>query len=103
MLSKYIVFPQIQGPQTQGPSVNGHPIPPPGGQATTSTEQPGHTKAHKQPARQVANHLGLPTRHPAGPPGVQDGAKPTAKTGQQGRETKKIAPTGKQPKTSAWR
>lgn len=101
--NKVTVILQVQGPQSQGPSVNGHPIPPPGGQATKSTEQPGHTKGHRQTSRQVTNQFGPPQRYPGGPPGVQDGAKPAAKTGQQGKETKKLAGAGKQPKTNAWR
>lgn len=101
--SDYTFSPQVQGPHTQGPSVNGHPIPPPGGQATKSTEQPGHAKVHKQPAKQVASHFGPPLRYTGGPPGVPDGAKPTAKAGQQVKETKKLAPAGKQQKINAWR
>lgn len=99
---------QGQGLHTQGPSVSGHPIPPPGGQATKFNEQPGHTKTHKQPpTKQVSNNLGPPLRNPVGPPGgppgVQDGAKPVTKTGQHGKENKKLPPPGKQPKTNAWR
>ena len=90
----------LQGGQPQGPSVSGHPINPPGGQVTKSTEQPGHAKAHKQPVKQVSSHVGPPLRYP----GVQDGAKPVAKAGQQNKETKaKPAPVGKQTKINAWR
>jgi len=96
-----ILFLQVQGGQTQGPSVSGHPIVPPGGQVTKSTEQPGQTKAHKQPVKQASSHVGPPLRYP----GVQDGAsKPATKTAQQSKETKaKPAPAGKQTKINAWR
>ena len=87
--------------QIQGPSVSGNPIIPPGGQATKSAEQPGHTRAHKQPVKQVSSHVGPPLRYPAG---VQDGTKPAAKTGQQNKDAKaKSAPTTKQTKINAWR
>lgn len=96
---------QVQGSQTQGPSVNGHPIAPPGGQATKQTEQLGNPKAHRQQARQVTSQFGPPVRYPGGPPGVPDGgtSKPVLKVGTQGKESKKIAPAGKQTKTNAWR
>jgi len=92
---------QVQGGQTQGPSVSGHPIVPPGGQVTKSTEQPGQTKAHKQPVKQASSHVGPPLRYP----GVQDGAsKPATKTAQQSKESKaKPVPAGKQTKVNAWR
>lgn len=95
-----ILFLQVQGGQTQGPSVSGHPIVPPGGQTTKSTEQPGQTKAHKQPVKQASSHVGPPLRYH----GVQDGTKLPAKTTQQSKETKaKPAPAGKQTKINAWR
>lgn len=95
-----ILFLQVQGGQTQGPSVSGHPIVPPAGQATKSTEQPGQTKAHKQSVKQASSHVGPPLRYP----GVQDGTKPATKTAQQSKETKaKPAPAGKQTKINAWR
>ena len=89
---------QVQAPHTGGPSITGHPIPPPGGQPTKSTD-----KSNKQQPRQIASHFGPPLRYQGGPPGVQDGAKPSAKTGQQGKENKKPLPAGKQAKTNAWR
>lgn len=89
---------QAQAPHTGGPSITGHPIPPPGGQPTKSTD-----KSNKQQPRQIASHFGPPLRYQGGPPGVQDGAKPSAKTGQQGKENKKPLPAGKQAKTNAWR
>lgn len=100
ILGLIILFLQVQGGQTQGPSVSGHPIVPPGGQATKSTEQPGQTKTHKQSVKQASSHVGPPLRYP----GVQDGTKPATKTAQQSKETKaKPAPAGKQTKINAWR
>lgn len=89
---------QAQAPHAGGPSITGHPIPPLGSQPTKSTD-----KSNKQQPRQTASHFGPPLRFQGGPPGVQDGAKPSAKTGQQGKENKKPLPAGKQAKTNAWR
>lgn len=84
----------------QGPSVSGLPINPPGSQVTKSAEQPGLTRAHKQPVRQVSSLVGPSLRNPAG---VQDGTKSAAKVGLQSREPKAKSAATKQTKISAWR
>lgn len=84
----------------QGPSVSGLPINPPGSQVTKSAEQPGLTRAHKQPVRQVSSLVGPSLRNPAG---VQDGTKSAAKVGLQSREPKAKSAAIKQTKISAWR
>lgn len=85
----------------QGSSVSGHPINPPGSLVTKSAEQPGQTRAHKQPVKQVSSHVGPPARNPAG---LHDGTKSAPKGGQQGKEPKaKSAPASKQIKINAWR
>lgn len=86
--------------QLQGPSVSGLPINPPGSQVTKSAEQPGLTRAHKQPVRQVSSLVGPSLRNPAG---VQDGTKSAAKVGLQSREPKAKSAAIKQTKISAWR
>ena len=87
--------------QTKGSSVSGHPINPPGSLVTKSAEQPGQTRAHKQPVKQVSSHVGPPARNPTG---QHDGTKSAPKGGQQGKEPKaKSAPASKQIKINAWR
>ena len=86
--------------QLQGPSVSGLPINPPGSQVTKSAEQPGLTRTHKQPVRQVSSLVGPSLRNPAG---VQDGTKSAAKVGLQSREPKAKSAATKQTKISAWR